>query len=209
VLCRLVMCFFFFFFSSRRRHTRFPAVTGVQTCALPISDASSPERGHEGRGAVRGADLRRGRGRTVITLVIWSFVLALTPLALDLAWRLISEVGGLISLRRPGAEPRPGARLDPARSPDDPTGAVRRELPGPRRLSRGCVCAGGRRSGGVPGGAEAEHPPWTSRPCTVTHRVPFSAREVDRERSRGLVMTGRWAPWGRASSAGGSAPCSP
>src|ERR1044071_1691419 len=27
---------FFFFFSSRRRHTRYPLVTGVQTCALPI-----------------------------------------------------------------------------------------------------------------------------------------------------------------------------
>src|SRR5210317_376691 len=29
----------FFFFSSRRRHTRFLNVTGVQTCALPISYA--------------------------------------------------------------------------------------------------------------------------------------------------------------------------
>src|SRR5881397_4091246 len=29
------MCFFFF--SSRRRHTRWLNVTGVQTCALPIS----------------------------------------------------------------------------------------------------------------------------------------------------------------------------
>src|SRR5213078_5065161 len=33
-------CFCFFFFSSRRRHTRFELVTGVQTCALPISDRS-------------------------------------------------------------------------------------------------------------------------------------------------------------------------
>src|SRR3546814_9141715 len=29
----------FFFFSSRRRHTRCALVTGVQTCALPISGA--------------------------------------------------------------------------------------------------------------------------------------------------------------------------
>src|SRR3546814_3779647 len=29
----------FFFFSSRRRHTRCALVTGVQACALPISDA--------------------------------------------------------------------------------------------------------------------------------------------------------------------------
>src|SRR3546814_7156120 len=31
--------FFGFFFSSRRRHTRCALVTGVQTCALPISYA--------------------------------------------------------------------------------------------------------------------------------------------------------------------------
>src|SRR3546814_2391007 len=32
---------FFFFFSSRRRHTRCALVTGVQTCALPISSATN------------------------------------------------------------------------------------------------------------------------------------------------------------------------
>src|SRR3546814_1390670 len=32
------MCVFLFFFASRRRHTRCALVTGVQTCALPISD---------------------------------------------------------------------------------------------------------------------------------------------------------------------------
>src|SRR3546814_5194117 len=35
----LFCCFVFFFFSSRRRHTRCALVTGVQTCALPISAA--------------------------------------------------------------------------------------------------------------------------------------------------------------------------
>ena len=33
----IVVCFFF---SSRRRHTRYISVTGVQTCALPISNRS-------------------------------------------------------------------------------------------------------------------------------------------------------------------------
>src|SRR3546814_1878326 len=33
--CRILFCFFFF--SSRRRHTSCALVTGVQTCALPIS----------------------------------------------------------------------------------------------------------------------------------------------------------------------------
>src|SRR3546814_6785937 len=32
-----------FFFSSRRRHTRCALVTGVQTCALPISPTMSAE----------------------------------------------------------------------------------------------------------------------------------------------------------------------
>src|SRR3546814_5375791 len=33
----IVVFYSFFFFSSRRRHTRCALVTGVQTCALPIS----------------------------------------------------------------------------------------------------------------------------------------------------------------------------
>src|SRR3546814_13989022 len=33
---------YFFFFSSRRRHTRCALVTGVQTCALPISAMGKP-----------------------------------------------------------------------------------------------------------------------------------------------------------------------
>src|SRR3546814_8457694 len=37
ILCVL---FCLFFFSSRRRHTRCALVTGVQTCALPISCAN-------------------------------------------------------------------------------------------------------------------------------------------------------------------------
>src|SRR3546814_7022612 len=35
----------FFFFSSRRRHTRCALVTGVQTCALPISSTSARPHG--------------------------------------------------------------------------------------------------------------------------------------------------------------------
>src|SRR3546814_7462912 len=36
-----VDCVCFFFFSSRRRHTRCALVTGVQTCALPISHVAT------------------------------------------------------------------------------------------------------------------------------------------------------------------------
>src|SRR3546814_5542729 len=38
------MCQVLFFFSSRRRHTICALVTGVQTCALPISASDAPLR---------------------------------------------------------------------------------------------------------------------------------------------------------------------
>src|SRR3546814_2237539 len=38
-VCHIRVFGLFFFFSSRRRHTRCALVTGVQTCALPISNA--------------------------------------------------------------------------------------------------------------------------------------------------------------------------
>src|SRR3546814_6293168 len=41
MLCLVVVCVIFFF-SSRRRHTRCALVTGVQTCALPISSPRLP-----------------------------------------------------------------------------------------------------------------------------------------------------------------------
>src|SRR3546814_4807243 len=41
----------FFFFSSRRRHTRCALVTGVQTCALPISLGSTAPRRLTGAGS--------------------------------------------------------------------------------------------------------------------------------------------------------------
>src|SRR3546814_6639989 len=40
----VVYTIFVFFFSSRRRHTRCALVTGVQTCALPISAALARRR---------------------------------------------------------------------------------------------------------------------------------------------------------------------
>src|SRR3546814_972471 len=40
VVVRCVLCVLFFF-SSRRRHTRCALVTGVQTCALPISSSTA------------------------------------------------------------------------------------------------------------------------------------------------------------------------
>src|SRR3546814_3784489 len=48
VMCVMMICVLdtcvvsCFFFSSRRRHTRCASVTGVQTCALPISPPPAP-----------------------------------------------------------------------------------------------------------------------------------------------------------------------
>src|SRR3546814_4256763 len=60
----------FFFFSSRRRHTRCALVTGVQTCALPISVAACGAaeiagllRGLDGRFVEPGASGAPTRGR--------------------------------------------------------------------------------------------------------------------------------------------------
>src|SRR3546814_13894228 len=51
LLCVYICEFWFdvcvFFFSSRRRHTRCALVTGVQTCALPISWANADVKGTE------------------------------------------------------------------------------------------------------------------------------------------------------------------
>src|SRR3546814_5723710 len=43
-MCYFGMKIIFFFFSSRRRHTRCALVTGVQTCALPISGHADATR---------------------------------------------------------------------------------------------------------------------------------------------------------------------
>src|SRR3546814_6945050 len=48
----LILRIICFFFSSRRRHTRCALVTGVQTCALPISSAALVERAIERAEAV-------------------------------------------------------------------------------------------------------------------------------------------------------------
>src|SRR3546814_2725387 len=53
LFCCLFILLYVFFFSSRRRHTRCALVTGVQTCALPISSAQPvADHGRAGIGAV-------------------------------------------------------------------------------------------------------------------------------------------------------------
>src|SRR3546814_12771384 len=59
---RHLLCFFFF--SSRRRHTRCALVTGVQTCALPISPwpkARQRRQPEQLIGGIRESDRRQFR----------------------------------------------------------------------------------------------------------------------------------------------------
>src|SRR3546814_9184265 len=59
----LMLCIYGFFFSSRRRHTRCALVTGVQTCALPISGLATVL---QAQATIRGLDeLLLELGKTV------------------------------------------------------------------------------------------------------------------------------------------------
>src|SRR3546814_3946645 len=60
--CKFVLLFFF---SSRRRHTRCALVTGVQTCALPISGDVNARIGHAQRIRQRRPDSWR-RGSAIV-----------------------------------------------------------------------------------------------------------------------------------------------
>src|SRR3546814_12604 len=82
------MFLLFFFFSSRRRHTRCALVTGVQTCALPISDYSGyPDCRDDTIKALQVA-LNLGMER--------HFVLHTPLMWIDKAqtWRLARDLGG-------------------------------------------------------------------------------------------------------------------
>src|SRR3546814_15750430 len=64
ILQGLVLLFFCFFFSSRRRHTRCALVTGVQTCALPISSCRPPSAGPCACAPTASAQTRPGSNRS-------------------------------------------------------------------------------------------------------------------------------------------------
>src|SRR3546814_12479600 len=105
-----------FFFSSRRRHTRCALVTGVQTCALPISARIADEIGMERQraylrklGFMAPVDIElkeRGRtltpapwGRAAVLTVGFVHGMAVTPLHLATAYAAIVP-GGIRSEAR-------------------------------------------------------------------------------------------------------------
>src|SRR3546814_18002778 len=73
------MWLFFFFFSSRRRHTRCALVTGVQTCALPISLGGSGFPAGSAVALVQGGNLDLKPERATN----WSATLAIHPPSLS------------------------------------------------------------------------------------------------------------------------------
>src|SRR3546814_3896999 len=60
---------FSFFFSSRRRHTRCALVTGVQTCALPISLSAVFSGVADLKKAFEAARMRRAAGQSTLLFV--------------------------------------------------------------------------------------------------------------------------------------------
>src|SRR3546814_13902845 len=85
-----------FFFSSRRRHTRCALVTGVQTCALPISRALG--RIVAGRGTPR--DLGQIRDGLSAARALREHLTALPdrPLLLDALLPYLAGQGALVDL---------------------------------------------------------------------------------------------------------------
>src|SRR3546814_10211421 len=73
--------FYFFFFSSRRRHTRCALVTGVQTCALPISE------GREQGGDIRASLGRQRAAREILFVSPWSGIVGR-----EKAWRTVAII---------------------------------------------------------------------------------------------------------------------
>src|SRR3546814_9734433 len=63
---------FLFFVSSRRRHTRCALVTGVQTCALPISISTAASHTRRLRSS---SNKRPGTMRTSLYLVLFATLL--------------------------------------------------------------------------------------------------------------------------------------
>src|SRR3546814_13145999 len=83
------MCMYFFFFSSRRRHTRCALVTGVQTCALPISGANQVQLGDSATtsyvyGTVQNRSDARDKADIRDTQLGLDFIKALRPV--DYRW---------------------------------------------------------------------------------------------------------------------------
>src|SRR3546814_7192098 len=79
-----------FFFSSRRRHTICALVTGVQTCALPISLPHPRYHDAAKRGAAMTADILVPMFVTVIG--------AATPLLYAALGELVTERAGVLNL---------------------------------------------------------------------------------------------------------------
>src|SRR3546814_2682857 len=93
------MCVFFcFFFSSRRRHTRCALVTGVQTCALPISE----RRGRPISVYLLGQAIAPGIGLFITSLVLSAAPTGAfdgIPILSSLApWRIVFFLCGAIGL---------------------------------------------------------------------------------------------------------------
>src|SRR3546814_4784490 len=93
--CRCLLIFVRFFFSSRRRHTRCALVTGVQTCALPISRRVIVGRPVEYAGARPDPELARQRYDAMLAAFGTEIYYVHEPLgaAHSYASRLIEQIG--------------------------------------------------------------------------------------------------------------------
>src|SRR3546814_10181229 len=87
-----------FFFSSRRRHTRCALVTGVQTCALPISPIMLRRNKIIGRGPGGTARVYRARFATRLSTTDGSASVVVSPRLLVRSEEHTSELQSLMRI---------------------------------------------------------------------------------------------------------------
>src|SRR3546814_1008885 len=183
VIWYFIVFFIFFFFSSRRRHTRCALVTGVQTCALPISPTLRPSATRS-NGASTCAAIWSGRC-SIISNGHWAFP---------------STSASSTSIMTPRPEPRSAARVSTATS-SGPTEGIWHD-PLARHPPRCAARAARDREG--PGGPlqrdDLQYPP---RP-RLRRRQRLAAPPQGADRPRRL-----FCPRSRRDAAGAAAPETP
>src|SRR3546814_5592663 len=106
-----------FFFSSRRRHTRCALVTGVQTCALPISCGAAIKADAYGLGAREVMRHLAAAGCRDFFVATWAEAATLAPLPEGVSLSVLHGVGAsdMVAARTLPARPVLGSLEQVAR----------------------------------------------------------------------------------------------
>src|SRR3546814_1074368 len=93
-MCASMFSCLFFFFSSRRRHTRCALVTGVQTCALPISWETANTSFRIEPVAIASA-VYLGLLVSAVGLFLWLWLLRIVPARIAASVQFLQPIFGI------------------------------------------------------------------------------------------------------------------